>query len=440
LSMVSPEPHPSIEGELDLAIIGAGLCGVIALYYARQAGLAVKVFEKYATAGGLWSQLPTWQDIQISELDWKIGDLPLHGHHQPAILANIQAWVSQYALATDILFNCPVRRVRRENNLWLLETPHQVVRARHLLAATGGHNLPYIPDMVRRDSQIQEFHAASLSNPNILTGSKVLVVGGGASAFDLIEQSFLHGARQVAWVYRGLKWFLPTGKPKNVAGSVRGFARMQGAGLSFDQQNELMRTDMLARYQRFGIDDLKPSQPFDVRFDQLMPGRALMLARYHEIHRYAAEVMSIQHDQVHLSQGLTLQADVVLWGTGYCVDLSYFADPDLARIQTLSSLAKRVGGFLSQDYDHLYFPSLGLDGIGSASFNYALICRSIISQVCGRARLERTQVAHHINHFDLVDYFAPRDPSNYPGDWQKHYRDLALHTPDTEPYPIPLWY
>lgn len=48
-------------------------------------------------------------------------------------------------------------------------------------------------------------------------------VGGGASAFDLLELCFQHGARRTVWVYRGLRWFMPTRKPKHIAGSVRGF-------------------------------------------------------------------------------------------------------------------------------------------------------------------------------------------------------------------------
>ena len=70
----------------DLAIIGGGLAGVVALAYARRAGLEAIVLERHGRVGGLWRDLPAWQDIQISAADWTLGDLPLHGATQPHIL------------------------------------------------------------------------------------------------------------------------------------------------------------------------------------------------------------------------------------------------------------------------------------------------------------------------------------------------------------------
>jgi cation diffusion facilitator CzcD-associated flavoprotein CzcO len=64
---------------LDLAIIGGGVAGVIALAYARRAGLKALILESQSRIGGLWRDLPAWQDIQISAADWALGDLPLQG-------------------------------------------------------------------------------------------------------------------------------------------------------------------------------------------------------------------------------------------------------------------------------------------------------------------------------------------------------------------------
>ena len=422
---------------LDLAIVGGGVCGVIALHYARRAGLNARVFERADGVGGLWRQLPAWQDIQISPLDWQLGELPLHGTLQADIVANIEAWVQHFGLADGIALNTPVRHARREDGLWVFETPQGTVRARHLMAASGGHNQPIVPALPRHSSRVRELHSSALRDPAVLRDAEVLVVGGGASAFDLLEQSFVHGARKVHWAHRGLKWFLPTGKPKAVAGSVRGFARMQGSGMTHDAQNAAMRADMDARYSRFGIDAIRPQRPYDVRHDQLMTGRPLMLANFARIARHAAAVAAIDGDAVTLGDGTVLRPDWLLWGTGYALDLSYFDDPAIASLKSIDALAARCGGFQSLDADHLYFPGLGLDGIGSATWAYALICRSIASHIRGTAQLDRTPVPHKINHFDLVHYLAPRDPASFPGDWRTQYRSLALDTPDDQTYPIP---
>ena len=61
-----------------------------------------------------------------------------------------------------------------------------------------------------------------------------------------------------------------------------------------------------------------------------------------------------------------------------------------------------------------------------------------MSHICGTASFENKVINHKINHFDIVDYLAPRDPASYPPNtWQAHYRDIALNTPDEQPYAIP---
>lgn len=423
----------------DVAIVGGGLAGIVALAYARGAGLEAIVLEKQDRVGGLWRDLPIWQDIQISPVDWRLGDLPLEGTTQPYILANIQAWVERFGLADGIRLNAPVQRACASGSGWELVTPRGVVRARHIVAATGAHNVPVIPPFARVNSTVREFHSSALRDPKVLTGRDVLVVGGGASAFDLLELCFQHDARRVIWAYRGLRWFLPTYKPKYIAGSLRGFARLQASGATPAQQSAAICADLRARYGKFGIDEIMPARDFDVRHDQLIPGRPGMLKNFAVIERHRASVESIAGRTVTLSTGHRLEPDLLLWGTGYSVDLSYFELPAIASIRTLDVLAARCGGiFRSLDAPNLYFPAIGLDGIGSAPWHFSLLCRSIMSHIRGTAQLSSEVLGYRVNHFEIVDYLAARDPASFPPDaWRAHYSDMALNTPDEKPYPFP---
>ena len=423
----------------DLAIVGGGLAGVVALAYARKAGLDAIVLERRGGVGGLWRDLPEWQDIQISPADWTLGDLPLQGVTQPHILANIEAWVERFGLADGIQLNTPVHLAREDESGWELSTPKGVLRARHLVAATGAHNTPVIPDLARAASTVLEFHSSAFRDPGVLKGRSVLVVGGGASAFDLLDLCFLHGVRRVIWAFRDTRWFVPTHKPKHIAGSVRGFARLQVSGMGVEQQSAAIGADMRARYERFGISEIMPARDFDVRYDQLMPGRPGMLQHFASIERHRASVEAIDGGTVALTDGHHVDVDMLLWGTGYSVDLSYFESPEIASVRTLDALAARCGCiFRSLEAANLYFPGVGLDGIGSAPWAFALLCRSIMSHIRGTARLGNEAKAHKINHFDIVDYLARQDPASFPsGAWHAHYRDIALNTPDEQPYPIP---
>jgi cation diffusion facilitator CzcD-associated flavoprotein CzcO len=422
---------------LDIAIVGAGIGGVIALYYARRAGLRAHVFDAQPAIGGLWRQLPAWQDIQIAAADWTLGDLPLSGTFQPQILANIEAWVDRFDLDRDISLSTPVRATPRPGG-WTLATPDGEVAATHVVAATGAHNRPLIPPVRRNAGELRELHSSALEDPRELTGKSVLVVGGGASSLDLLDLAVRHGAREIAWAHRGLRWFTPTRKPKAIAGSVRDLSRLQASGMTHAQQSAAIEADLRGRYEKFGLQSIVPAFPFDILHQQLIPGRNGMLEHFASIRRIAAGPELIEGRTVTLSDGSTVQPDVVLWGTGYTADLSWLDVPELAAVRNAHDLRQRCGGaFRSLDAPQLYFLAVGLDGIGSTSFAFSLSCRSIMSHIRGTADLGMEPVTHNINHFDLVPFLAQRDPASFPAGWQKKYRDLQLETPDDQPYPIP---
>lgn len=424
---------------LDVAIIGAGIAGVVHLHYARQAGLDALVLEKQPGVGGLWRQLPAWQDIQISPADWALGDLPLAGPMQPQILANIEAWVERFGLADGIRVDCPVHRARHTGNCWELESPQGTLRARHLVAATGGQNTPVIPPVRRTESTVRERHSSALRDPSELAGRDVLVVGAGASAFDLLDLCLEHGARRIVWAHRGTRWFMPTGKPKAIAGSVRPFAKMQANGLTADQQNEVIASDLRGRYEKFGIQAIRPTRALDVRHDQLLPGRHRMLAHFGALDRHAGTVDAIEGGEVVLADGARVAVDLLLWGTGYTTDLSYFEAARLASISSVDEMSSRCGCiFRSLDAPDLYLPGVGLDGIGAAPWAYALMARSIMLHIRGTARLDMEPLGYKLNHFDIAKYLSERDPGTYTEaqGWD-FYRRLALETPDDQPYPLP---
>lgn len=424
---------------LDVAIIGGGLSGLIHLHYARRAGLDALVLERESGVGGLWRRLPAWQDLQVSPADFVVGDMALAGPKQPQVLAYVESWVERFALADAIRCNSPVHRSRHVGACWELDTPTGTVRARHLVSATGGHNKPMIPAVSRHDSTVPEFHSSELRDPATLKGRHVMVVGGGASAFDLLDLCLTQGARRIEWVYRGVRWFAPTRKPKELAGTVRPFARLQAEGLGVATQSAVVGADLVGRYARFGLQAIQPPRSLDLHRDALIPGRMRMLAGFDVLERYpGTTVESIAGGEVTLADGTRLAPDMLLWGTGYDTDLSFFEDERIASIRNVAELGAHCACmFRSLDAPDLYFPGVGLDGIGALSWAYALTARSIMSHIRGTARLD---MAPHprLNHLEIACHLAERDPGSH-GDkpaWD-FYRELVLRTPDDEPYPLP---
>jgi hypothetical protein len=422
---------------LDVAIIGAGIAGVIHLHYARKAGLQVQLLEGSDAVGGLWRRLPAWQDIQICPADWTVGDIPIAGPAQPDIVANIEAWVDRFGLAPDIRLDTPVRSARHDGTCWELDTPEGTIRARHLVAATGAHNVPIVPGIRRRGVTLKELHSSALRNPTDVANRTVVVVGGGASSFDLLDLCIEHGARRVLWVHRGVRWFTPTSKPKAIAGSIRPLAKLQASGAGIGQQNAVINADLEGRYAKFGLQGIKPSRPLDLRIDQLVPGRARMLAHFGDIERFNDTIAAIEDSDVELSDGRRLAADVVLWGTGYRTDLRYFADPRIASIVSIAELVGRCACvFRSIDAPNLYFPDVGLEGVGATSWAFALGARTLMSHIKGTARLDMEPTPYRLNHLDFARHLMERDPAAGQDAW-RHLRELATATPDDAPYPMP---
>lgn len=423
----------------DVIIIGAGIGGVTALYYARRAGLRALVLERQSVVGGLWARLPAWQDIQNSRFDWTLGELPIAGEDSASVAANIRAWVETFDLAPSILLDTPVVDAAPVDGGWRVSTPDREYRSKYLIAATGAHNRPVVPAIERRAPRVHEFHSSALDDPALLAGKDVVVVGGGASAYDLLDLCFEHAARRVVWVYRSLKWMTPTRKPKSQAADIRALARMQMLGTPAEQISDTLHQDLRARYEKFGMAEIMPAKDFDFRRDQLFPGRRTMIANLDRIERFPGEVTGIHGATVRLTHGRELQADLLLWGTGYEMDLSYFTLPELAGTTKIDAMARRCGSlFVSRDAPNLYFlaPCL-LESTSASPWCYSIASRTIVSHMRGEATLGMEPVEEKLNYFDLARYLAPRDPISFPAGWEARYLEMLDAHPDGTPLPIP---
>jgi cation diffusion facilitator CzcD-associated flavoprotein CzcO len=425
--------------EIDVAIVGAGPGGIIALYYARQAGLETVVLEKQDAVGGLWAQLPSWQDIQNREEDWTLGDIPIAGVDQASIVANIRQWVDRFDLAKHIRLGSPVISASPIDGGWDVQTPTGKLRAKALISATGVHNRPFIPEIRRSHPDVLEFHSSTFHDPGLLSGKRVVVVGGGASGFDLIDLSLEYKAARIAWVHRTFKWMVPTSKPKKLASNVRDLAQRHMLGESAGQTSTLLDADLRARYHKFGIENLLPDTPFDIERDQLIPGRWRLIANLGQIERHRDEIEAIQAQSIVLRSGTRIEADVVLWGTGYEMDLSYLEAVGLNQITRPDQLARRCGSMVvSLDAPNLYFISVGLESTSATPWHYAHLARTIVSQICGTAALSREPVLKHLNYFGVPTFLAPFDPASYPAEsWRREYVSLARDLPIEKPLPIP---
>jgi cation diffusion facilitator CzcD-associated flavoprotein CzcO len=424
----------------DLIIVGGGIGGVISLKYAKDAGLDAILLESGDSVGGLWRDLPAWQDIQFRKEDWTLGDLPIAGEDQASILANIRAWVDRFGLSPSIRLNARVHAARASGGGWHVDTDGYAGHARFLVAATGGHNRPIVPPIERIRPGLIEYHSSALREPAEITGKSVVVVGGGASAYDLLDLCFEWHARSVTWVYRSLKWMRPTLRPKYFGTDMRVLAKAQMLGTPLAKLNRQINLDLRARYKKAGLDELLPEHAFDFGNQQFIPGRRRMIENFATIARHRSEIARIEDKTVRLASGAAFDADLVLWGTGYQTDLRYLEIDALSRLTNLQTIGRRCGDhFLALDAPNLFILAPGvLETSGSTPWAYAHAAKSIMSHIRGNTVFDPMPAYTNANYFDLARFLAKRDRVNYPVMlWYLKYLNFAFRHPVDRPMPIP---
>lgn len=425
---------------LDLIIVGGGIGGVICLKYAKDAGLKTVLLEREEGIGGVWRHLPAWQDIQFRKEDWTLGEVPIHGVDQASILRNVEAWVERFGLEPLIRVNSPVTSARACDDGWSVNAGGAAYRSRFLVAATGGHCRPVIPQIEHDQSEVVEYHSSTLRTPDDLRGRRVTVVGSGASSYDLIELCFDRGAGSVAWIYRSNKWMRPTRQAKQFGIDMRRLAKYQMLGLPVTVINWLINMDLRARYERAGILEIMPEGRFDIRRHQLIPGRPGMIRNFGRIERHRGEVKTIHGHAIQLTTGEEFETDLLLWGTGYAADYDYLGVAAINRAGGLNELGRRCfSGFRSMDAPGLFLLAPGvLETNTSTPWAYAHVAKSIVSHVTGRPVFDAPPCSTLPQHFDLVKLLASRDRRNYArGRWYAKYLRLAMRHPASKPMPIP---
>ncbi|MEO5766247.1 MAG: NAD(P)-binding domain-containing protein [Casimicrobiaceae bacterium] len=336
--------------------------------------------------------------------------------------------------------NAPVTDARPLENGWRVMSDATTYEPRWLIAATGGHNRPIVPRVERNDSSITEHHSSALRDPEELRGKRVTVVGGGASAYDLLDLCFAYGADSIAWIYRSTKWMRPTRNLKYFGTDIRLLAKYQMLGLPATVVNWRVNRDLRARYAKARIEEIMPASDFDFGREQLIPGRPRMIQGFHRIERYRGEVHSLRGKTIRLANGEQVETDLLLWGTGYTADYGYLGLKALTEGRGLNEIARRCYSVLrSIDAPNLFLLAPGvLETTTSTPWAYAHAAKSIMSHIAGRPVFVDQPRQALTNHIDLLKVLARRDRRNYPfGLWDLKCLWLAMFHPKAKPMPIP---
>lgn len=294
---------------MDVVVVGAGQAGLSAAYHLRRTGLApgqdFVVLDHAPLAGGAWQF--RWPSLTYGKV---------HGMHSlPGMeLATtdadagrpsaevVKAYFTEYERRFDLRVRRPVdvRAVREAGGGRLsVETSDGVWSARALINATGTWDRPFWPRCPGQETfRGRQLHTATYQGPGEFAGLRVIVVGGGASGTQHLME-IAEVAADTTWVTRRPPVYREGPFDEEVGRSVVALVeervRMGLPPRSVVSVTGLPLTEAIVRARESGVLDRLPM------FDRITP------------------------EGVAWDDGRTVEADVILWATGFRAAVGHLA-------------------------------------------------------------------------------------------------------------------
>ncbi|WP_300017680.1 NAD(P)-binding domain-containing protein [Pseudonocardia sp.] len=278
-------------------MIGAGQAGLSAASGLARAGADFVVLDGEDGPGGAWRH--RWPTLRVDDTH-RIHDLPGLPFDSVDPTRPAAEVVPEYFAAYEREFGLDVRRPVRVRAVHddppdlVVETDRGTWTARALINATGTWTRPFVPRYPGTFDG-RQLHVAEYGGPAGFAGERVVVVGGGTSAVQLLIE-IAAVAADTAWVTRRPPVF--SDEPFDGRAAVARVEERVRAGRapgSVVSVTGLLRTPAVRAAQEAGILRRRPM------FDRLVP------------------------EGVAWADGTTYAADVVLWATGWRAALGHLA-------------------------------------------------------------------------------------------------------------------
>ncbi|MGB3771441.1 MAG: NAD(P)-binding domain-containing protein [Rhodococcus sp. (in: high G+C Gram-positive bacteria)] len=299
--------------QISVAIIGAGQAGLSAAYFLQRAGM--RAWEDYVVLdgspapGGAWQF--RWPSLTLETVNG-VHDLPgmpfrdsLDADTDPAHVPASTA-VPQYYGRYEEHFSLPVRRPGRvtvvcdrdRDGRYRVEAEQGDVYARALINCTGTWEHPFVPTYPGMSTFTgRQLHTKDFSTADEFRGQHVVVVGGGISAVQILDE--ISQVTTTTWVTRREPVFA------------------EGEFTPEDGRAAVARVEDRVRR------GLPPGSVVSVTGLLLTPSLSAARDRG-DLGRHPM-FSKVTPDGVAWDDGRTVAADVILWATGFRSALDHLA-------------------------------------------------------------------------------------------------------------------
>lgn len=191
-----------MDTRVETVIVGAGQAGLALSRHLTGRGRDHVVLERHRVAERWRSE--RWDSFRLLTPNWltRLPGMAYDGADPDGFMARaaVVDFFEAYARSFDapVHTGITVRRVRRDDDRWVVETDAHRWLAANVVVATGHHDLPRVPAMARAlPARVTQLHTSRYRNPAQLPPGGVLVVGAGPSGQQIAEELARAGRRVV---------------------------------------------------------------------------------------------------------------------------------------------------------------------------------------------------------------------------------------------------
>ncbi|MFI7072849.1 flavin-containing monooxygenase [Micromonospora sediminicola] len=321
-----------------VAVVGAGAAGLATLKALGDAGVPAVAFEAADTLGGLWVYgapgSPAYRTLHLNTSRGRTefadhpmpGDWPDYPDHT-RVAGYLGDYADRFGLRDAVRLRHTVDRVTAAGDGWRVHATGPdgpvTVDVGAVVVANGHNRVPNRPAPYPGECAAEQMHSHDYRGPEQLAGRRVLVVGGGNSAMDIAVDASYAATRTLLSLRRGV-WVVPKyllGRPSDTLNGA--LARRLPWRLR-QRISQTMLSATVGPPARYGL----PAPEHGFLQDHPTLSDTLLSRLTHGDVQARPGIARFAGDRVEFTDGRGDEVDLVIWCTGYRVEVP-FLDPAL---------------------------------------------------------------------------------------------------------------
>lgn len=379
---------------MKIAIIGAGVAGLVTAKTLIEYGHRVVIFEKESHLGGVWSPSRHYPGMttQNTRDTYAYSDfrMPTSYPEFPSgrqVFDYLTSYVKAFGFQDRIKTNHTITSAELKDKQWILKgttnnTPFEET-VDYLIVCSGTFSEPNIPHVDGMDDFIKDggkvIHTTQMNQSSDYAGKRVAVIGFGKSACD-VASAAADQAAETYVIYRQAKWKVP----KKIMGINYKYFILSRFGEALTKNRFRSSTEnvihgleipsgafstfqkIFNRQQKLKEVGLYPDTSIkDQLFGELSVESDGFYKKVKEgkIKVIRSEVQSHYKGLIELANGDTLKLDTLIYGTGFRQELPFFSK------ETINAITSEQGDYvLYRNILPLTVPQLAFNGYNTSFF------------------------------------------------------------------------